>query len=44
MNQRQLAALLEPLDTADLHAVAARRTITPQPDGTLLVAILAVDR
>lgn len=44
MNQRQLAALVNPLDTADARAVTARRTITPQPDGTLLVAILAVDR
>lgn len=39
--------LLEhPLDSADLtpDKLAAYRTVTPQPDGALLTAVLAVDR
>lgn len=45
MNARQEYALAHPLDYADAGGVPDRfRTIERQPDRTLLVVILAVDR
>ena len=44
MNERQLWALLNPLDTGNPNDVLCRRSMTTQPDGSVLVVVLAVDR
>ena len=44
MNERQLWALTTPLDTSAVSEVVKRRQIDHQPDGSLLVTVLAVDR
>lgn len=45
MNDRQLAALLNPQDRADdPSTLTPRRSIRQRGDGLLLVVILAVDR
>jgi hypothetical protein len=46
MNERQAFALKHPLNSADggPAAVDPYRTIIRQPDGNLLLSILAIDR
>ncbi len=44
MNGRQEYALIHPLASGDDQSIIRHRTIERQPDGNLLVIILAVDR
>jgi hypothetical protein len=44
MNPRQWHALLIPYTDPATQDIAAYRTVSVQPDGNLLLAVLAVDR
>ena len=44
MNDRQAYALTHPINDPDADPIDPYRLIEPQPDGNLLMSILAVDR
>lgn len=44
MNQRQAAALTDPLSTYDLAHIERCRSVAEAGDGAFLVVVLAVDR
>lgn len=45
MNERQLSALIDPLNDADQHTTLQRhRHVTEAERGVMLITVLAVDR
>ncbi len=44
MNQRQTYALTNPITDPDTHDVAPYQLVEPQPDGNLILSVLAIDR
>lgn len=44
MNDRQAYALAHPITDPDAHDIRPYQLVEPQPDGNLLLSVLAVDR